>query len=336
MGELLLVPLMLLLLRRRRRRQLLWAPWQSNVCACACMETAVALPRRSQQLTTTLFHLGDKQPIQALVQRVMSYNEPPIPPERVRGFKTRNESDAWMVSNGDGTLGAVHFARDARGNVEYMLQSNSTVKYFKGSFQDPTTFFQMPFMNAVAREAARAAVLRKAAAGAPLAPSPAFKWAPRLVAFPHPFLQSTSVLGGVLAAFLFAALMFGFVSQMAALVGEREAGLRTALRNMGMRESAYWASWVAYDAAMALLGALLIVVFGLVLQFDYFKRNDFALPLVLFWLFGMAMSSYAYALSVFLKRSQVCCVVCLGGLCLCCVAVCFGEGERAAGGCACL
>jgi len=45
-------------------------------------------------------------------------------------------------------------------------------------------------------------------------------------------------------------------------VGEREAGLRTALRNMGMGESSYWASWMAFDVLMAAVGAVLILVFG--------------------------------------------------------------------------
>jgi hypothetical protein len=210
-------------------------------------------------------------------------------------------------------------------------QSNSTVKYFKGEFQDPTTFFQVPLLNAVAREAARGALAKASPEGAA-----GFRWAPRLFAFPHPYLQSKSLLGGVLAAFIFAALMFSFVAQvwggarrrgprgagrgcrglsrgcrdigsrqaaaaarvdaatvgsrlaappspassthddtsahtpppppappkMSNLVSEREAGLRTALRNMGMLDSSYWASWMAFDAVMALLGATLILVFG--------------------------------------------------------------------------
>jgi len=66
-------------------------------------------------------------------------------------------------------------------------------------------------MNAVAREIARGALLKKSPAAAA-----AFKWEPRLLGYPHPYLQSKSLLGGVLAAFVFAALMFGFVTQVRA------------------------------------------------------------------------------------------------------------------------
>jgi hypothetical protein len=156
---------------------------------------------------------------------------------------------------------------------------------------------------------------------------------------------------------------------MTSLVSEREVGLCTALRNMGMLDSAYWGSWMAFDATMALVGALLILVFGgrprggrvagrrrrrrrrgrfalqrrrgsrggpptqrrlqppvsarptdpsrcctptrtrpppgMVLQFNYFLRNSPGLLLLLFWLFGLAMTSYSYCLSVFMKRAQV-------------------------------
>jgi hypothetical protein len=49
---------------------------------------------------------------------------------------------------------------------------------------------------------------------------------------------------------------------MSNLVSEKQAGLRLALRNMGMLESAYWASWMAFDAVISLLTALLLVLFG--------------------------------------------------------------------------
>jgi len=61
-------------------------------------------------------------PLQALIRRVREYNTPPIPPERVLGFPTRNQSDAWLVQHGDESLGGVHFSKDARGNLQYILQ----------------------------------------------------------------------------------------------------------------------------------------------------------------------------------------------------------------------
>lgn len=91
------------------------------------------------------------------------------------------------------------------------------VKYFKGTFQDPNTFFQMPLASAVAREAAR-----RALAAAPASAGLELAWEPSLVAFPHPKMEAVNLLAGVLAAFIFAALMFGFVSQVGS--GNEDAG----------------------------------------------------------------------------------------------------------------
>jgi hypothetical protein len=50
--------------------------------------------------------------------------------------------------------------------------------------------------------------------------------------------------------------------QISGLVGEAESGLRLALRTMGMRDSSYWTSWMAFDGLMAFFTALLLTVSG--------------------------------------------------------------------------
>lgn len=51
-------------------------------------------------------------------------------------------------------------------------------------------------------------------------------------------------------------------TQLGAVVGEKEGGLVTALRLMGLRQSAYWTSWVAADLLLGMATALSIVVWG--------------------------------------------------------------------------
>eukprot|EP00878_Enallax_costatus_P039861 GHUV01045787.1.p1 GENE.GHUV01045787.1~~GHUV01045787.1.p1 ORF type:complete len:620 (+),score=148.94 GHUV01045787.1:439-2298(+) len=92
--------------------------------------------------------------------------------------------------------------------------------------------------------------------------------------------------------------------QMGNLMSEKDSKLRLALRNMGMLDSSYWVSWMMFDAGITFITALLLVLFGMVLQFNYFLKNDFGLLLLLFWLFSLAMSSYGYLLSVFVSKTQ--------------------------------
>lgn len=54
----------------------------------------------------------------------------------------------------------------------------------------------------------------------------------------------------------------------------------------------------------ALLLLLLLRLSGMVLQFNYFLKNDFGLLLLLFWLFSLAMTSYGYLLTVFVSKTQ--------------------------------
>ncbi|KAF6264706.1 hypothetical protein COO60DRAFT_16234 [Scenedesmus sp. NREL 46B-D3] len=242
--------------------------------------------------------------INRIVDGIMANNEPPIPAEQVLGFPSRRAAEAYLAGHPDGALGGLHFTRTGERMISYIVQANTTVKYFKGSFQDPTQFFAVPMVNAAARELARHAIASQPGSAAGAGGAGELDWSPRLVKFPHPSLQSSSLLGQVLSSFIFASLMFGFVTQMSNLVAEKQAGLRLALRNMGMLESAYWASWMAFDAVVTLLTALLLVLFGMALQFNYFLKNDFGLLLMLFWLFGLAMTSYSYTLSVLVKKSQ--------------------------------
>jgi hypothetical protein len=108
-----------------------------------------------------------------------------------------------------------------------LLSPHLQVKYFKGAFQDPTLFFAVPLVNAAARELARHAITTNPGGVAGLTAAAAnssevFEWAPRLAKFPHPSLQSSSLLGQVLSSFIFASLMFGFVTQVG--VGVRAVG----------------------------------------------------------------------------------------------------------------
>lgn len=70
------------------------------------------------------------------------------------------------------------------------------------------------------------------------------------------------MVGYVLGPFIFAACMFGMVTQLGIIVGEKESGLVTSMRHMGLLQSSYWAAWVVFDTLMALATALSIVVWG--------------------------------------------------------------------------
>ncbi|WIA44552.1 hypothetical protein OEZ86_007282 [Tetradesmus obliquus] len=254
--------------------------------------------------------------VEALVASIRANNAPPIPASRALGLQNRSQVDEYMMAHPDGALGAVHFTVFSNQSVGYVLQSNGTVKYFKGSFQDPTGFFAVPMINAVGRAIAQlfanttsSSSVSNSKYNMSLTQSDMLQdaqWRPRLGAFPHPSLESggMQLQGQVLAVFIFAALMFGCVSQISGLVSEAETGLRLALRTVGMRDSAYWTSWMAFDGLMAFFGALLLTISGMILQFSLLKHNSFGILLLLFWLCGLAMAALSYTLSTLVRKTQ--------------------------------
>jgi len=59
---------------------------------------------------------------------------------------------------------------------------------------------------------------------------------------------------------------------------------------------------VLIQVVMAVVTSLLTCGFGAAFQFDLFLKNSFALPLLTFFLFQLAMSSFALLASVWVKR----------------------------------
>ncbi len=51
-------------------------------------------------------------------------------------------------------------------------------------------------------------------------------------------------------------------TQIAAVVSEKELGLKQALRTMGMKDGAYWASWALWEVTLAFVVANSIVIYG--------------------------------------------------------------------------
>lgn len=71
-------------------------------------------------------------------------------------------------------------------------------------------------------------------------------------------------------------------------------GLMQAMSIMGLYESAYWLSWLTWEAFLTLLAALFTVLFGMMFQFDFFLNNSFAVLFITFFLFQLNMVIYLY------------------------------------------
>ncbi|XP_057952553.1 ABC transporter A family member 2-like [Malania oleifera] len=232
--------------------------------------------------------------VERIVSKIMANNpERPIPSNKVKSFSTSEEVDAWLFSDPMRCPGALHFIERNATVISYGLQTNSTPANKRGHFEDPTFKFQIPLQIAAEREIARS-----------LIGDPKFSWVVGFKEFAHPAIDLFTAVGTVGPTFFLAIAMFGFVFQVSSLVTEKELKLRQAMTMMGLYESAYWLSWLTWEGITTLLSSLFTVLFGMMFQFDFFLNNNFAVVFLLFFLFQLNMTGFAFMLSAFVSKSS--------------------------------
>ncbi|KAI3454641.1 hypothetical protein Pfo_011304 [Paulownia fortunei] len=236
---------------------------------------------------------NDSARIREIVRRIRENNPGrPIPAEKVKAFSTPNETDDWLASNPMHCPGALHFIDRNATVISYGLQTNSTPVAKRGNFEDPTFKFQIPLQLAAEREVARS-----------LIGDASFSWVVSLKEFAHPALEIFSAVQSAGPTFFLAIAMFSFVFQISALITEKELKLRQAMTMMGLYDTAYWLSWLTWEGIITILSSLFTVLFGMMFQFDFFLHNSFAVVFLLFFLFQMNMTGFAFMLSAFISKS---------------------------------
>ncbi|KAI4336023.1 hypothetical protein L6164_014601 [Bauhinia variegata] len=237
---------------------------------------------------------NDNPKFQTIVDRIMSNNPGrPIPSTKVKSFKTDTDVDAWLFQNPMHCPGALHFFERNETVISYGIQTNSTSVQWRGKYEDPTFKFQIPLQLAAEREIARH-----------LIGVPNFSWEVSFKEFAHPAMEVFSTIGTIGPTFFLAIAMFNFVLQIGSLVTEKELKLRQAMTIMGLYDSAYWLSWFIWEGIITFISSLFLVLFGMMFQFDFFLKNSFGVIFLLFFLFELNMTSFAFMLSAFVSKSS--------------------------------
>lgn len=232
--------------------------------------------------------------IRSIVNSIRANNPGrPIPSDKVQSFRSPDDVDAWLGSHPMQCPGALHFVERNSTVISYGIQTNSTPIVKRGHFEDPTFKFQIPLQIAAEREIARF-----------LIGDPNFSWVVGLKEFAHPAVETFSAVGTAGPTFFLAIAMFGFVFQVSSLIAEKELKLRQAMSIMGLYESAYWLSWLTWEAFLTLVSSLFSVLFGMMFQFDFFLHNSFAVLFLVFFLFQFNMIGFAFMMSAFISKSS--------------------------------
>eukprot|EP00892_Ulva_mutabilis_P002376 jgi/Ulvmu1/12139/UM085_0003.1 len=244
-----------------------------------------------------IYSPANSQRITDIVNAIRLNNGRVISEDRVQGFESIDAANAWLFENPESTGGGLHFNETSATTIDFVLQMNSTVKFFRGKAQNAVDFIGMPLQVAAHREISR---VLAADAQTPL-DSFDIGWK----IFPHPVKTEDSTIGTLMSLFLFISFLFGFVNVMTALIGERETKVTQALTTIGMMRSSYWLSWVVWEVLLAFVVALISMAFGAAVQIDFFLKNNFGNVFLTLFLFQLAMVGFAYFLASFVRKSSL-------------------------------
>ncbi|GAX80780.1 hypothetical protein CEUSTIGMA_g8216.t1 [Chlamydomonas eustigma] len=100
--------------------------------------------RRDLPCFTFLYTPAGDNLTEALVTHIRGNNDPPIPASLVMGLANTSQVDKYLLLHPQTVLAALHLQVTSNQTVSYILQTNSTAVYFKGQFQDPNLYIQLP------------------------------------------------------------------------------------------------------------------------------------------------------------------------------------------------
>lgn len=126
--------------------------------------------------------MQDTKEVTQLVKRIASMNKPTIPEYRFKGFQNGQEIDTYLFEHPNTVLAAIEIFKESNTSYAFSVQVNSTARWFKGKFQEPTAYIALPVQMAVER------AIATEVAGENI------DWHVNIAEYPHPAVQVGVVL----------------------------------------------------------------------------------------------------------------------------------------------
>jgi len=114
--------------------------------------------------------------------------------------------------------------------------------------------------------------------------------------------------------------MFIFIVALNTIVMEKEMRLRISMEMAGLYPSVYWLSWLVSNAVLVSVNSVMTVVFGMVFGFSIFRKADFMVLFMTFFLFGLAMVMFAFFITTLCAKSRSAVLV---GIFVCIISLLF-------------
>jgi hypothetical protein len=124
-----------------------------------------------------------------------------------------------------------------------------------------------------------------------------------------PRFQGFDVVASYGGIWFYVPPMITFFVILVEIVNEKHTRLRIGMRMMGLKSSAFWASWLAYGLAFCFATTMVLTLSGWIAGFTFFTNTNFFVPVLLFTMFGGSMVCLAFLLSTVIVQTKTAQVV---------------------------
>lgn len=122
----------------------------------------------------SLLYSPDTEEFNAVVRDMCQDNQPALSERLVKGFPSGRSMDEYLYDHPNTVIAAVEFFKEGTHKYAFSVQTNGTVRWFKGKFQEPHSYAQIPVILAVQKALATKIIGKR------------IGWEVNVGSYPHP------------------------------------------------------------------------------------------------------------------------------------------------------
>ncbi|KAI8113175.1 hypothetical protein M9435_003179 [Picochlorum sp. BPE23] len=206
----------------------------------------------------SLLYAPENKETREIVNNIREDNVPSIDASLVKGFSSGKEMDEYLYTHPNSVVSAVEFFKESDKNYAFSVQTNGTVRWFKGVFQQPHLYAQLPVVVAVQK------ALASMIAGTPK------EWTVRIGEYPHPAVSAQMFTSKFAPLFFVSSILLVLILQIYEIVEQKERGTIGLLTLTGLQFTPYWSYLVATYSTLHLANASLLSLLSVAIQFQPF------------------------------------------------------------------
>lgn len=208
----------------------------------------------------SLIFSPDTEEFRGIIQAMCKDNQPPLDESLVKGFPSGQDMDKYLYENPNTVIATVEFFKESGSKYAFSVQTNGTVRWFKGKFQQPHTYAQLPVIVGIQK-----AIATKFAGSS-------VDWDINIGEFPHP--SSEMAYDANFAPFFYiSSMLLIVILQAYEIVEQREKGTIGLLTLSGMMDLSYWSYLVSTYSTLHLMNAVLLSLISLAFLFPTVREN---------------------------------------------------------------